>query len=131
MKIEVLREIKAKDYSSGSLASNPIQNGIYRQGGRGSDLAECWTRIVTDGRLLQRAVGDNRKRFLKKFGKPAFHYQGEFDFHCWPLLITEKGRQSTLLVMTAAGKGTCYEYLSGEQDEQLVVKFLKMIARMR
>ena len=79
---------------------------------------------------------DNRTRFRKLWGKPSFCWKGsEFYFHCWVLRLGEKG---IVLVLTAKGKGTCYEAVTqmpgGELpgvDIRAIIRFLKEVVGRR
>jgi hypothetical protein len=54
-------------------------------------------------------LADNRVAFKDILGKPSFHFRGsEFYFHCWLLELTDSGL-AHVLILTAKGKGTCYE----------------------
>lgn len=67
---------------------------------------------------------DNRERFHKIFGKPDFHYRGEFDFHCWSLDFQE----NNYIILTAKGKGTCYEVVrDGWEIEETDKQFLDFV----
>lgn len=50
---------------------------------------------------------DNRKHLRAIWGKPHFHFRGEFDFHGWSFL--NRACNLRYIVLTAATKGTCYE----------------------
>lgn len=74
--------------------------------------------------LRQRIVllQDNRTRFRQRFGKPHFHYRGEFYFHCWDIAFSE-GR---FIIMTAKGHGTSYEQV-GDCSSKTRLEFLQWL----
>ena len=127
MKIRVLRNIKGRDYSSGNLVTNPIQNSLYND--LDSDLAKWWFAMINHQDLNM--LADNRKRFSKLFGSPVFHFRSEFDYHCWPIRVREGKRYIDVLLLTAARKGTCYEFIGHRRsnaNNSLSVKFLQYLA---
>jgi hypothetical protein len=91
------------------------------------------TIYTTDMRRMHLFLKDNRKRFRARFGPPVFHFKGEFDLHCWPIVVQEKKHVVRLLVMTGAGKGSCYEAFPRQRfwSASLLVKFLDHLSRMR
>ncbi len=72
-------------------------------------LTDTESREIWDRRI--RLTGDNRQSFRAIFGKPSFCWKGsEFYFHCWLLKPENMG---PILLLTAKGKGTCYEAVTG------------------
>jgi hypothetical protein len=75
----------------------------------------------------RRLHGDNRDRFRRLWGKPSFCWKGEFYFHCWLFNLDNK---ATALVLTAKGKGTCWEMVThfGKEVDyniETVIRFIK------
>lgn len=77
---------------------------------------------------------DNRKPFLDLWGKPSFYYTSEFRFHCYPFDL----ENAKLLILTAKGKGTCYELICLQdgvkirKDKDVVTSFLEeLIGEMK
>ena len=61
---------------------------------------------------------DNRQFYHWMFGSPVFHYVSEFDFHCWPIKMVHPGRpEKHYIILTAKGKGTCYEAFTPDEDD--------------
>lgn len=68
-------------------------------------------------------LSENRKLFKKLWGKQNFCWTGEFRFWVWVHELPD----CQLIVMTAPGKGTCYEYvLTGQKQKAIeqIVEFL-------
>jgi len=82
--------------------------------------------IIKTSRLFQ----DNRKTFRKLLGPRSFLYRGEFAFDCWLVDL----HTVQLLVLTAKGKGTCYEAVTHrngvkiQEDVPKIIKFLEYLA---
>ena len=67
---------------------------------------------------------DNRKAFLKLFGKPHFRCRLEFLFHAWH--VEHEGVD--LLLLTAVTKGTCIEVINPEpNDGKTIVSFVEWL----
>jgi hypothetical protein len=59
-------------------------------------------------------LGDNRENFRKLFGKADWHFKGsEFYFHVW----VRHYKNTTILLLTAKDKGTCYEVVEVGADD--------------
>ena len=104
MNIQVLKA-KTEDYDKGLLIANPIQN------------YPGWRTFVNDRDMVLRLnfLRYHAKLLRERFGKASFLWQGsEFKFHCWLLSLDDKAK---LLVMTAKGKGTCYEVITSMDDK--------------
>lgn len=72
---------------------------------------------------------DNRANLLRIFGNPDFTWTGEFRFNCYCLELNDDSQYGIrVLVLTAAGKGTCYELIQEEgvpKRKDLAVTFLE------
>ena len=112
--IKVLPD-KVKDYGS-VFSTDPIQNF--------PEIREWWMGLGFEetSKLLQ----DNRTQFRELFGKPSFHYRGEFYHSCWTIDLS----LAQLLILTAKGKGTGYEIVCERlgqkirKDKRTVILFL-------
>jgi hypothetical protein len=92
--------------------------------GRMRALPRAESRALFDRQHL--IVGDNRKRFREMFGKPHFHFRGEFYMHAWRLDIGA----AQVVVLTGKGKGTCYEVVTqvgGREVKADIHKVLEFI----
>lgn len=76
--------------------------------------------------------GDNRARFKEHFGKCAFTFKGEHYYHGW---LADLGT-AQVIVLTAKGKGTCYEVVNERDGEKVlgdihrVLEFVDMISEL-
>jgi hypothetical protein len=75
------------------------------------------------------AYGDNRKFLTKRLGKRQFVFRGEFFLSGWRLDLL--GTQ--VIVLTAKGKGTCYETVIQDHGKDLspdasrVIEFMELV----
>ena len=141
MKVEVITTIRGKLYSSGRLPTESLMNYVY--GSAMNDprsptasytkLSDWLSAGFKDFRKLHAMYRDNRQVFLREFGKPRFHFRSEFDYHCWPVKISEKDREVSILLMTARAKGTCIEVIVTKEppDEELLIKFLSRLSKLK
>lgn len=112
---------RALDYGE-KLKTNPVENYPEYQKWVGKalkDLMGC-----------SRMLGDNRKRLRRLMGIPAFVYRGEFRYDCWFVGLGLPGALAAVLVLTAKGKGTCYEVVTewdGKKTKQNIKKVLEFM----
>lgn len=60
--------------------------------------------------LKVQTFSDNRATFKALWGKPHFYFRGsEFYFHGWKFKVRLGAKVEYYYVLTAKGKGTCYE----------------------
>ena len=141
MKIEVIKGIKGRLYTSGRLSTEALMNYIYgsamndpRSPTAGYKKLSDWLSVgFKNPRKLHALYRDNRKVFRREFGNPRFHFQGEFDMHCWPVKVTEKDREVSVLLTTGKGKGTCIEVIVTKEppDEELLIKLLSRLSKLK
>lgn len=119
----VVLPAKASDYGE-KLMTNPVEN--YPEYRKWIDKA------LKNPVGCSVMLGDNRKRFRAMFGKPSFVYTGEFRYDCWLVGIGT----GSVLVLTAKGKGTCYEVPTEWNGERLeknvkkVLEFMEMVGEL-
>jgi hypothetical protein len=88
--------------------------------------------------IMHDLLSDNRKKFKSIFGPPSFYFQSEFKFHCWVISLGSilSNGSAQLLILTANGKGTCYEAIISRgwlratkirKDEDLIIRFLELL----
>jgi hypothetical protein len=117
MKFTVL-DAKSRDYRERRFEVEPCWN-----------IPAIWEWWKEEHRLPseQLILDDNREAFAEILGKPSFRFRGECLFHCW---LVDLG-DARVLVLTAAGKGTCYEAVRKwrgkklRMDKDLIIRFLK------
>jgi len=86
--------ITLKDYNSGQVNGVPIEMSADYRAWLGKNL-----------KRVMPLLADNREIFKRIWGKPDWHFDGEFYFHVW----VKEHRGETFLVFTAKTKGTCVE----------------------
>ena len=111
--------ITLKDYKTKKVHTVPIDNNRGYREWMGNDF-------VHRDAILQ----DNRQIFRTLFGKPHWHYRGEFDFHVW----VQEYEGETYIVLTAKGKGTCIEmvrpaYRGIESKTDKIIGFATMLLK--
>lgn len=107
-------EMTSREYTSGDVETNPIQNF--------QDMR--WPLTSQERSDLYR---DNREAFKHIFGSPIFYFRSEFNFHCYPIELPE----AQILLLTAKGKGTSYEVIvkkdgkKVQKDKKAILTFLQ------
>lgn len=122
-------KMKRSDYE-GDWVGEPIQNFPEWQ----FAMQKYWNWGVSRKMFDKgcRISGDNRAKFKKHFGKCAFTFSSEFYFHGW---LVDLGT-AQVIVLTAKGKGTCYEVLVSKDGEKVrkdipkVLEFMDIIAEL-
>tara|TARA_Y100000034_G_C6868619_1_gene396198 strand:+ start:948 stop:1361 length:414 start_codon:yes stop_codon:yes gene_type:complete len=91
-----------KDYRSEDWRTEPIENlpAIYNN-------VRGW--IDDKVETIHTLHADHREHFKTLFGKPSFYFTSEFRFHCYALDLGD----AKIVLLTAKGKGTCYEVIIG------------------
>jgi hypothetical protein len=115
--------MKARDYGK-RVYGEPVENSAEwnRQFGSSASVADiipCWA--------------DNRGFFRTLFGPRCFQWTGKFRFDCWLLDLGT----ALVIVLTAKGKGTCYEVvthrdgLKVRKDAGRVIELMRWIANRK
>lgn len=90
----------------------------------------CATLVDLDSGI----TGDNRETFKKLFGKPSFHFRGEFYYYNWALELD--GGKAQIILGTAQGKGTCVEVIIQahgtriRKDISVVLDFMQQLGHI-
>jgi len=130
MKVTKLKA-RALDYSSEYLVTESMENfPDYRDWLSSYLHSQGKAKLSLDNFKLRsrRLHGDNRDRFRRLWGKPSFCWKGEFYYHCWLFNLDNK---ATVLVLTAKGKGTCWELVTHfgkkkvSNDFETILRFIK------
>jgi hypothetical protein len=132
MKVTKLKA-RASDYSSRFLVTVAVGNfPDYRDWLSSYLYSRGKAKLSLDNFKLRsrRLHGDNRDRFRRLWGKPSFCWKGEFYYHCWLFNLDNK---ATVLVLTAKGKGTCWELVTRtgptvgyrQGNVETVIRFIK------
>ena len=123
-----LGKMRRKDYEDNTVDTSPLLNYYH------FTKIGAWQRGLATNldNPMYHLCGDNRKIFRALFGKPTFTYNGEFYFHCWLVILDE---HTQLVILTARGKGTCYEAVTRSHGETLhpnqdkIIAFLTQLAQ--
>ena len=113
--------MKSADYSSGKVTTAHLLS---------SQICRDYLCSLKPRQTL-RFYGDYRKLFREMWGKPDFHFRGEFDCHAW----VKDCDGVELVILTAKGMGTSYEivveseqeYSPPEKSAKKIVEFLKQL----
>lgn len=94
------------------------------------EQVRLWELGKRSGKEYKSILSDNREVFAKVFGKPHFHYRGEFYFHGWQIDFME----SSFVVLTAKEKGTCISILESwekvrKANPKVMIEFVKYLTK--
>jgi hypothetical protein len=133
MNLEDIRflPLARSDYKDGVIIGEPIQNFPEWQVWMQKYWGQGVSREMFDKGC--ETTTDNRAKFRKHFGKRAFTFRSEFFFDGWRVDLGT----TEVLVLTAKGKGTCYEVVTWKDgvvmrtDINRVLEFMDMVAELK